>query len=269
LNAEQNPPNIPQAWLRTPLGEYFLAWEQACLDAILTDIFGYNALQIGLADQDLLRANRIPLHVCARRAPGQSDESAPASRVTVLTDEAALPFVSASFDLVVLAHALEFSDYPHQILREAERILVPGGSVVVCGFNPFSLWGLRSRCSRGHGQWPWSGRYLSASKLRDWLTLFGFEVQSGCFGCYVPPVDVPEWLARWKWLDHVGRRCWLVCGAVWMLHGIKRVSGVRLIQPNWRDKCIRAKSFPVAVRRVGEIGEINEISEKTGKTWKS
>lgn len=265
LNTQQHPPDTSQAWLRTPSGKYFLAWEQACLDTLLADIFGYNALQIGLPDEDLLRVNRIPLHVCARRAPGKGGESARASSVTVLTDEAALPFVSDSFDLVVLAHTLEFSGSPHQILREAERILVPGGSVVICGFNPFSLWGVRRRCARGHGQWPWNGtrHYLSAPKLRDWLALLGFEVQSNRFGCYVPPVDAPEWLARWKWLDRIGQRCWPVCGAAWIMHGIKRVSGVRLIQPNWRDKSASAKSFPAVVRRVGKI------REETGKTWKS
>jgi SAM-dependent methyltransferase len=245
------------SWLQTPLGEYLIAWEQARLDTMLADIFGYNALQVGLAQANLLRASRMPLHVCAART-AQNGENAP-TRLTVLCDEAALPFAGASLDLVVLAHELEFSATPHQLLREAERVLVAEGSVVICGFNPYSLWGLR-RCS--HAQWPWHGRYLSAAKVRDWLTVLGFEVQSGQFGCYAPAVGSPEWLGRWKWLDQVGRRCWPMCGAAWILHGIKRVHGARLIQPNWREKRARVKSFPAVARKTGGLPGSN----KTGET---
>ncbi|MCL2875619.1 MAG: methyltransferase domain-containing protein [Betaproteobacteria bacterium] len=237
-------PAVP-SWLRTPLGEYLLAWEQARLDAMLADIFGYNALQVGFAEADLLRASRMPLHVCIARV-AQNGKTGANARLTVVCDAEALPFAGASLDLVVLAHELEFSATPHQLLREAGRVLVAEGSVVICGFNPYSLWGFRRFTQ---GQWPWCGRYLSAARVRDWLTVLGFEVKSSQFGCYMPPVESPEWLGRWKWLDHVGRRCWPVCGAVWILHGIKRVHGARLIQPNWREKSARARNLSAVARK--------------------
>ena len=238
------------SWLRTPLGEYLIAWEQVRLDAMLADIFGYNALQVGLAEVDLLRASRMPLHVCAARAAQDGKVgTGTATRLTVVCDEEELPFAGTSLDLVVLAHELEFSVTPHQFLREAERVLVAEGSVVVCGFNPYSLWSFR-RCPRG--RWPWHGRYLSAARVRDWLTVLGFEVKSSQFGCYMPPVESPEWLGRWKWLDPVGRRCWPMCGAAWILHGIKRVRGARLIQPNWREKSARARNLSAVARKQGE-----------------
>ncbi|MDR1063388.1 MAG: class I SAM-dependent methyltransferase [Azoarcus sp.] len=249
LNAEPNPPPDPRAWLQTPLGGYFAAWEQAQLDALLADIFGYNALQIGLADVDLLRANRMPLHICAAHVPWPDGE--PARTARVLTNETALPFASASLDLVVLAHALEFSASPHHVLREVERVLVPEGSIVICGFNPYSLW---NRRRRARGQWPWCGQYLSAPRVRDWLILLGFEVQSSRFGCYAPAVDSPEWLARWKWLDRIGRIWWPVCGAAWIVHGIKRVAGARLIQPHWREKYTRAQSLSPVARGSNDFG---------------
>jgi SAM-dependent methyltransferase len=246
--------------LQTPLGEYLIAWEQARLDAMLADIFGYNALQIGLAEADLLRASRMSLHVRAAR----SGEGISTTHLTVACDEAALPFAGTSLDLVVLAHELEFSATPHQLLREAERVLVAEGSVVVCGFNPYSLWSLR-RCPQG--QWPWHGHYLSAAKVRDWLTVLGFEVQSSQFGCYAPAVKSSEWLNRWKWLDPVGRRCWPMCGAAWILHGIKRVHGARLIQPNWREQHARVKSLPAVARKLGNHGGLpDKISSKAGET---
>ncbi|MDR2209775.1 MAG: methyltransferase domain-containing protein [Azoarcus sp.] len=236
-------------WSQTPLGGYLIAWEQAQLDTMLADIFGYNALQVGFAETNLLRASRMLLHVCAARAPQNATSAS--KRLTVISDEAALPFADASLDLVVLAHELEFSAIPHQLLREAGRVLVPEGSVVICGFNPYSLWGLRRR---PRDQWPWKGRYFSAAKVRDWLTVLGFEVQPGRFGCYAPAVSSPEWLNRWKWLDRVGRRCWPMCGAAWILHGIKRVHGTRLIQPNWRKKRSRTESLPAVARKLGDTG---------------
>jgi SAM-dependent methyltransferase len=165
-----------EAWLASAPGRYVLDWEQRQLDAVVADIFGFNALQIGLPQGDFLRANRIPLR---QKAGCQG-------AVDVLCDLAALPFASNSTDLVVLPHVLEFSDEPHQILREVERILIPEGQVIVVGFNPLSLWGMKRKLDRS-GEFPWNGSYLSLNRLKDWLQLLGFEVDRGQLGCYVPP----------------------------------------------------------------------------------
>jgi ubiquinone/menaquinone biosynthesis C-methylase UbiE len=37
---------------------------------------------------------------------------------------------------VLLPHTLEFTDYPHQILREVARVLRPEGQVIIASFNP-------------------------------------------------------------------------------------------------------------------------------------
>ena len=48
------------AWLDTPLGRYVMAWEAARFDGLVADIFGYNAVQLGVPESDFLRANRMP-----------------------------------------------------------------------------------------------------------------------------------------------------------------------------------------------------------------
>jgi SAM-dependent methyltransferase len=222
-------------WLASAQGRYVVAWEQACLDAAVTDVFGFNALQIGLPHCDFLRANRIPL----RQKAGESGP------VDVLCTQTALPFAALSTDLVVLPHVLEFETDPHQVLREVERILIPEGQLIIAGFNPYSLWGLQRR--RRPGDYPWNGSYLSITRLRDWLQLLGFEVDRGTFGCFVPPVENDAWLRRWRFAERAGSRWWSFAGAVYVLRAIKRTHGMRLITPPWRSQRVAAKALrPVA-----------------------
>ena len=47
-------------WLDTPPGQYLLDWEQAQLDRVVADLFGFHALQLGLPELEALRANRMP-----------------------------------------------------------------------------------------------------------------------------------------------------------------------------------------------------------------
>ena len=46
------------AWFATPAGRYLLGWEQARFDQAVVDLFGYNALQLGLPELKTLAANR-------------------------------------------------------------------------------------------------------------------------------------------------------------------------------------------------------------------
>jgi SAM-dependent methyltransferase len=225
------------AWLETPQGRYVAAWEQAKHDLLVADIFGFNAVQIGLPQLDFLRANRMPFRVhCCDQGP-----------VAVRSDPHLLPFATNSVDLVVMPHVLEFAPNPHQILREVERVLVPEGNVVIAGFNPFSLWGLRRALAERPGQAPWAGRYIGVSRLRDWFALLGFETRGGAFGCYAPPVHQEKWLQRWNFMDAAGDRWWPIAGAVYVLQAIKRQHGMRLITPKWHDRMARAKALvPVA-----------------------
>jgi SAM-dependent methyltransferase len=229
-------------WFSGTQGGYVLRWEQAHVDAIVSDVFGYNAMQVGLPDHDLLQASRIS-HRFSLEADLQRGGA------STYAEPEQLPIATASLDLVLLPHVLEFSRHPHRILREVERVLVPDGSVVITAFNPFSLFGLRRAFSRGGGAWPWRGHYYSVLRLRDWLTLLGFETPSGVFGCYVPPARTQKWLDRWQFMERVGNRWWPVCGSSFVLHGIKRVHGMRLITPKWKKEAVSGKALAPSPRR--------------------
>ena len=263
-----------QDWFQTPQGRYLLDWERAQLDRVVVDIFGFHALQLGLPALDALRTNRMPhrwlasdnlpagpaavgeslrpAHGNTGRVAGQR-EAGGQPAVQLVCDFAALPFPANSLDLVVLPHALELHPDPHATLREVERVLVPEGRVIICGINPASLWGLRQRRAHlyqrlGFGGLflPREGEFIGYWRLRDWLRLLSFEVESGRFGCYRPAVMSELWLDRFQWMDRAGARWWPIFGAVYFLVAVKRVRGMRLLGPAWKSVPARAAA-PVSI----------------------
>jgi SAM-dependent methyltransferase len=268
------------AWLETAPGRYLLAWEQARLDHEVADAFGFHALQLGLPEFEGLRANRMPHRWVASDSiheprtltlPPPADDllaTQPVSRPLALyCDFEALPLPDASIDLVLLPHSLELARDAHQTLREVERVLVPEGRVVIVGFNPTSLWGLRQRMGhlrramgfgRERGSFlPRAGEFIGYWRARDWLRLLGFEVEVGRFGCWRPPLTSERWLQRFAWMDAVGDRWWPVLGAVYMICAVKRVRGMRLVGLARHERRVPAQAAPAVVaqrdgaRRVG------------------
>ena len=228
-------------WFATQQGSYVLARELAYFDHTVSDIFGFNALQLGLAEHDFLRSNRIPLRFKAGNQPGNA--------VRLCCTE--LPFATASLDLVLIPHVLEFSEHPHQILREVERVLMPDGSLIISGFNPRSLWGMR-RVLGCKQSYPWNGHFISLPRIKDWLALLGFEVIGGRFAAYAPPFRQSKWLERCVFMEAAGDRWWAVSGGVYFLHAIKRVHGMHLITPQWNERLVD-RLLPVAPKLNNKI----------------
>jgi SAM-dependent methyltransferase len=239
-----------QAWFETPLGAYLLASEQAYFDQEVADVFGFNAFQLGLSRQDFLRANRMPFH-CRVGGPSRAADG----DFKMRADFRALPVLANSADLVLLPHVLEFSDNPHQVLREVARILRPEGHVVVSGFNPWSLWGARQAFDRDRGQFPWRGQFINLSRLKDWMALLGIEIAAGRMCCYIPPVVSDRWIGRWSFLESAGDRWWPFAGGVYFLHGVKRVQGMRVITPQWKTSLSKSKSLAPVPHRVRDGDE--------------
>jgi SAM-dependent methyltransferase len=230
-----------ERWLATPPGRYVLAREQTYYDEAVADIFGYHALQLGLEPVDLLRASRIPLRVRVGRAPGAALQA----------DFRDLPVDSNSVDLIVLPHTLDFSGQPHQVVREVARVLRPEGHVVISGFNPLSLWGLRRRIVATH-DFPWHGRFIHLSRIKDWFALLGLEIVAGSMACYAPPCADQKWLDRFGFMEKAGDRWWPIAGGVFFLQAIKRVRGIRLIMPRWSERVVPKKNLAAVPERVRE-----------------
>ena len=157
-------------WWESPLGRALLAAESELLAAALEDVFGWELLQVGAwgGARELLAGSRT------RR---QSLVASPglAGGADIIARPSQLPLIGDSIDAALLPHTLEFAPDPYAILREVDRVLVGEGQLLVLGFRPWSLWGLRSRWSRT-GFPPGMRRVLSERLLREWLVLLGYEV---------------------------------------------------------------------------------------------
>jgi SAM-dependent methyltransferase len=239
LQASQSSAETLATWFDTALGRYVLEREREYFDRNVADIFGYNALQFGLPQIDLLRDSRIPSRWCIGAA----------GATALYADFRDLPIAANSIDLVLLPHVLEFSDDPHQILREVVRVLVPEGHVIISGFNPWSLLGLKRFAPGARAQMPWSGRFINLPRLKDWLSLLSFDVVGGRMQGYLPPFSQERWLRRFGFLDAAGDRWWPFAGGVNLLQAVKRVRGMRVIPPSWRP-ALPATGNVVALRRV-------------------
>lgn len=240
-------------WLQSPSGRYLAEWEQAQLDAAVSDVFGFYALQVGLPEIDGLRANRIAFKagVHERNAPGKFAGGRRQAQVVASFDE--LPFDSQSVDLLVLPHTLDCAPDPHAVLREAARVLMPEGRLVVTGFNPWSLWAMRRSVGRRGGFLPVSVDPLSVARLKDWLKLLSFEADRASFGAYVPPCESEAWLRRFAFMEGAGARWWPFCGAAYVVSAVKRNTGMRVIGPGWKaQRVARRGAVAVAPRLVAK-----------------
>src|ERR1700704_1164339 len=158
------------AWWSGALGRALVAAESELLGEALEDVFGWELLQIGSwgGSRELLAGSRTRRQtiVAASGFPGGVD---------IIGRPSLLPVTSDAVDAVVLPHTLEFAADPYAIVREVDRVLVGEGNLLVLGFRPWSLWGLRARGSRT-GFPPSLRRVLPERRVRDWLVLLGYEV---------------------------------------------------------------------------------------------
>jgi SAM-dependent methyltransferase len=211
-------------WLSTPQGAYVLDWERGQFDNAVEDVFGFRAVQIGLPEVDFLRQNRIPYRFSLALEPGAG----------LAADPLQMPLASQSVDLVALPHVLEGHPNPHDVLREAERVLMPEGQVVISGFNPASLW----RFGRAA-----DAKLIGLLRLRDWLRVLGFELNGGKLGCYAPPFREKLWLDRFDFMEKAGARWWPIAGGVYVVRAVKRVHGARVVTPAWRKERARRRAI--------------------------
>lgn len=158
----------PLSWRDMPWGEYFRDALTQQLQPYLGKLYGFHMLKIGNLSAEINTANCAISH--------QVNVGTEGELLQVLANPAQLPFESKSVDACLLAHTLSWSQDPHRILREVDRVLIDDGWMIISGFNPFSLLGVSKGIPGLHRKAPWSGRMFSQVRLLDWLHLLNYEV---------------------------------------------------------------------------------------------
>lgn len=214
-----------------------MATEREEVDRLLPFLFGYHIVQLGSLgrERNYLGSSRIHHRVIV-----DLDRDNGAGDAGLCARADSLPLATDSVDALVLAHSLELEAEPHQVLREAERVLIPEGHLLIVGFNPWSLWGLWRLFRRRSGRVPWCLRFLSPQRVKDWLALLGFDIvhETGMF--FRPPLGYVGLMRQLVVLEKVGRRLWPFLAGGYLILARKRVATLTPIRPRWRRKSVVA-----------------------------
>ncbi len=184
-----------KTWLASPRGKRLLALEERELSRVLPNLFGRHCLQIGNWGDGQLLASADMLH---RAVLGTLIDSLGDAQAVTQPD--ALPIMERSVDAVLLPHTLEFSPSPHNLLREVNRILSDRGRLMILGFNPWSLWGLRRVLGMGTRAFPPGLAFTApAGLLTGWNCSISRSPNCGASGSAslgqkrVPPGNPSRW----------------------------------------------------------------------------
>jgi SAM-dependent methyltransferase len=258
LNANLIPASMPagialcRRWYATPSGQNTLVRVQGIVDSMTSDIFGYYALETGaLAGKySFLQKSRITSQFALGSVEGEASN--------LVASPEHLPIAFGDVDLVVASHVLDCSAQPHQILREMERVLVAEGHCILIGFNPFSL--------RGIGQLRYLPRYRSAPchfystfRVRDWLSVLGFDVLETVSTGFCPLSLGKEESAARNWLTRWGDKYHFATGNVYIIHAQKKVSNMTPLLPLRKTKPVLRPGIIVnpGIGRISQNGQKN------------
>ena len=233
------------AWLRLPLGQALLAAETEVLTHALDGVFGEHLLQIGRWGAEAGWTSLARTQVATRvYRPGEGGD--------VAADFTRLPFDSDSVDAVVLPHTLDVTARPHDVLRESHRVLRSEGRLLLVGFKPFGLWGLRRLWSRRRFP-PGVTNVLGDRVLRDWLQLLDLRVYDHQRFFFRFPVSGMGQPVSREW-EQRGKRWWPELAACYLLHARKRVVALTPMRPKWRARARVVGGVPEpSLRNVVEL----------------
>ena len=232
------------AWFQSPLGNALLNTEREMLEPMLARIFGYHMLQLGCCGKSLLGESPaghklffMPFNDASSRAPVASNEF--------------LPLANESVDAVLIHHALDFTPDSHRLLREATRVVMPGGKLLIVGFNPISSWGLRL-IFRWKNRLPWNARFISSARVSDWLKLLDFSIEKVAHAAYFLPIDHSKIVGAAPQMENFGKQFLGPVGAVYFIVACKQVMPLTPIVPRW-PRIPR----PIIVRPIGETAGVH------------
>ena len=223
------------SWYETPLGESVLASQQQVLNDELACMFGYHLMQLSVVPYHRLSESSRINH-CFSLAPAvvpSAKISTALCDVQGIAELDALPLADESIDVTILHHVLEFSDNPHQVLKEAARVTVPRGHIIIFAFNPFSVMGVAQLLAQFYSSKPiWRRRALRAARLHDWLEFLDFSCLGVRYLSQNLPINHSRYLSHSGFIDRwLGKS--LPFGSTFCIVARKDKVGLTPMKPEW------------------------------------
>ena len=129
------------AWARTPGHDSYCEYSPAFFGDIVLKA-GHRTLEVGCGEgrvtRDLEQSGHRMVSVDASPSLIQAAREAHAGGRYIIADAARLPFADSSFDLVVAYNSLMDMDDMPRAVREATRVLEPGGRLCICVTHPIA-----------------------------------------------------------------------------------------------------------------------------------
>lgn len=221
-----------RSWLATPLGRALLKQEAQLIESAFDGIFGEYCVQLGTwgEPREFLRFARTQRTVLITEDMLEVPDGPPVATGHLHR----LPIQSDMMDAAILPHTLEFSSRPHAIIREVHRVLRADGRLIVLGFKPGGLWGLR-RLIPGAAMPPGAEELISDRKLCDWLQLLDLHIHGVSRYFFRWPLPASNTKNSGVW-ESRGRRFWPELGACYMLSAQKRVVPLIPVRKPWRAR---------------------------------
>ncbi|WP_188151281.1 class I SAM-dependent methyltransferase [Teredinibacter waterburyi] len=235
-------------WYETPLGQSILTEQREILSDELSCLFGYHLMQLSVVPYErLFESSRI--NHCFSMAPA----IVPSERVKTqlcdlqaLSDLDALPLADESIDVTILHHVLDFSENPQQVLKEAARVTVPRGHIIIICFNPFSMMGALQPILRLTSSKPvWRRKALRAGRLRDWLEFLDFSCVNMRQLSHNLPINHSRYLAHSRFVNKVFSGRSVPFGSTYCILARKDKVGLTPLKPEW-DKASLLRGSAVA-----------------------
>ncbi|SHF73523.1 Methyltransferase domain-containing protein [Modicisalibacter ilicicola DSM 19980] len=205
----------------SPAGKAHWQAERACIGPVCERLFGVRSLHLGMAPR---LTDMCPIRHSLAWSPTRElaeDEAC------LVCNPGTLPLPDDSLSLVVVHHLLEVAPEPHRVLQEATRVVADNGCLVIFGWFPLGVEGLRRVCSRSRSSLPWRGKWRTPGRLRDWLEFVDFEIERVDYCGFRLP-GRPPGNAR---LESLGRRYNLPLGDTYMIRARRRMQRAQIVRP--------------------------------------
>lgn len=219
---------LPDHWNNLLSGRDLLIQTNQLMQPHLQKMFGYHLLKLGsLSEQIDTSASPIKHQFSLTDKLG--DDNAATGVYANLKE---IPLQENSVDCVLISLACDFSNDPHQIMREANRILIANGHLIYVGLNPLSIAGLRRISPIKAKHELWKARFFSKARVTDWLNLLGFEVIEQENYAFSGFYRSDFWLVQ-QW-QRIAKRYLPWSGSMYFLVAKKREVPLSLIKPKWK-----------------------------------